>query len=153
MITSQHEQVNDISMEMDGLANTPNEDYELEYEDSFSDMSTYNESYRMEYDDDYKNNEPNIIYHPLHDDNNELMQPSCNKEYQYLLSDEEEDNENGQSQFVVKRKFATFTEGLSSKAKQVTQRLYVNPDDECTKIYKGKKAGNKKKSKIKNIWV
>ena len=27
MITGQHEQVNDISMEMDGLANTPNEDY------------------------------------------------------------------------------------------------------------------------------
>ena len=54
MIAGQHEQVNDISMEMDGLANTPNEDYELEYEDSFSDRSTYNESYRMEYDDDYK---------------------------------------------------------------------------------------------------
>ena len=87
-----------------------------------------------------KNDEQNIIYHPLHDDNNEVMQPSCSREYQYLLSDEEEDNENGQSQFVVKRKFATFTEGLSSKAKQVTQRLYVNPDDECTKIYKGKKS-------------
>ena len=138
---------------MDWQIYTPNEDYELEYKDSFSDMSTYNESYRMEYDDDYKNNEPYIIYLPPHDDNNELMQPSCSREYQYLLSDEEEYNENGQSQFVVKRKFATFTEGLSSKAKQVTQRLYVNPNDECTKIYKGKKAANKKKSKIKNIWV
>ena len=81
------------------------------------------------------------------------MQCSCSREYQYFLSDEEEDNENGQSQFVVKRNFSTFTEGLSSKAKQITQRLYVNPDDECTKIYKGKKAGNKKKSKVKNIWV
>ena len=70
-----------------------------------------------------------------------------------MLSNEEEDKENGQSQFVVKKKFATFTEGLSSKAKQVTQRLYVKPDDEYIKIYKGKKAGNKKKSKIKNIWV
>ena len=140
MIRGQHEWVNDISMKMDGLANTHNEDCELEYEDLFSDMSTYNQSYRMEYDDDYKNDEPNIIYHPLHDDNNELMQPSCSREYQYLLSDEEEDDENGQLQFVVKRKFATFTEGLSSKDKQVTQRLYVNPDDECTKIYKGKKS-------------
>ena len=101
MITSQHEQVNDISMEMYGLANTPNEDYGLEYEDSFSDMSTHNESYRMEYDDEYKNNEQNVIYHPLHDDNDELMQPSCSREYQYLLSDKEKDEENGQSQFVV----------------------------------------------------
>ena len=58
---------------MDGLANTPNEDYELEYEDLFSDMSTYNESHQMEYDDDYKNDEPNVIYHLPHDDNNELM--------------------------------------------------------------------------------
>ena len=155
MITSQHEQVNDISMEMDGLANTPNEDYELEYEDLFSDMSTYTESYRMEYDDNYKNNEQNVIYHPPHDDNDELIQPSCSREYQYLLSDEEEDEENGQCQFVVKRKFATFTEGLSSTAKQVTQGLYVNPYDECTKIYKDKTAGKKKKSKSKNIdlWV
>ena len=103
----------------------------------------------MEYDDDSKNDEQNVIYHLPHDDNSELMQPSCTREYQHLLSDEEEDNENGQSQFVVKRKFATFTEGLRSTAKQVTQRLYVNPDDECTKIYKGKKAGKKKKSKIK----
>ena len=107
----------------------------------------------MKYDDDYKSDESNVIYHPLHDDNNELMQPSCSREYQYLLCDEEEDDENRQSQFVVKRKFATFAEWLSSKASQVTQRLYVNPDDECTKMYKGKKAGNKKKSKVKNIWV
>ena len=131
-------------MEMDGLANTPNKDYELKYEDLFSDMSTYNESYRMEYDDDYKNDEQNVIYHLPHDDNDELIQPSCSREYQYLLSDEEQDEENGQSQFVVKRKFATFTEGLSSTAKQVTQGLYVNPYDECTKIYKDKTAGKKK---------
>ena len=43
MIAVQHEKVNDISMEMDGLANTPNEDYELEYEDSFSDRSKNDE--------------------------------------------------------------------------------------------------------------
>ena len=55
------------------------------------------------------------IYHPLHDDNNELIQPSCSREYQYLLSDEEEDDENGQSQFVMKRKFATFTEKLVTR--------------------------------------
>ena len=152
MITSQHEQVNDISMEMDGLGNAPNEDYELGYEDSFPDMSTYDESYRMEYDDDYKNDEQNVIYYALHDDNDELIQPSCSREYQYLLSDEEQDEENGQSQFVVKRKFATFTEGLSSTAKQVTQRLYVNPYDEFTKIYKEKEAGKKKRSKSKNIY-
>ena len=148
MTTGHDEQVNDISMEMDGLSNTPNKAYQLEYEDLFSDMSTYNESYRMEYDDDYRNDEQNAIYHPPHDD--ALIQPSCSREYQHLLSDEEEE-ENGQSQFVMKRKFATYTEGFSSKAKQVTQRLCVSPDDECTKIYKCEKAGKKKKTK--NIWV
>ena len=128
MIASQHEQVNDISIEMDGFSNTPNEAYQLEYEDSFSDMSTYNESYRMEYDDDTKD-EQNVIYHHPYD--GALIQLSCSREYEYLLSDEEEEG-NGQSEFVMKRKFATFTEGLSSKAKQVTQRLYVSPGDECS---------------------
>ena len=55
MITGQHEWINDISMEMDGLANTPDEVCELEYEDLFLGMSTYNKSYRMEYDE---NREP-----------------------------------------------------------------------------------------------
>ena len=42
-------------MEMDGLANTPDDVCELEYEDLFLGMSTYNKSYRMEYDE---NREP-----------------------------------------------------------------------------------------------